>query len=189
VSSQEISPVFVSATQLLTEKIIAQSDPTGIFVCGGLTPLYQEALCTDQGWLHYVRTRQIPYGGFSAGAAIAAERAIVGGWKVRENQQEIAILDADLAEDLEFLDVRTGLGLIPFAIDVHGSQWGTLTRLIHAIDQEMVSSGWAVDEDTMLHVVKNTITVFGLGQAYHVQRHAKGKLQVEIFRDGSTYQW
>ena len=76
---------------------------------------------------------------------------------------------------------------MPFAVDVHGSQWGTLTRVIHAIEQGLVTTGWAIDEDTMLHVTSDCISVSGLGQAYHVQRTHAGTFQVEFFRHDQAY--
>lgn len=187
VASHEIVTIYVSETQLLTEALLVHHQPTGIFICGGLTPFYHHILCSDTQWCEYVLSRGISYGGFSAGAAIAADQAIVGGWKIHLNDQEVPILDADLAEELEFLTVRPGLGLVSFAVDVHGSQWGTLSRLLHAVDQEMVPEGWVIDENTMLFIDNEQIQVFGLGQAYYVHHHTPGKILVEIFRDGSFY--
>ena len=112
----------------------------GVFVAGGLTPAYQEALA---GWtlpdgLHYC--------GFSAGAAVAARRAIVGGW----THAGRPVLDADFGEGLGEIEVRDGLGLVDFAVDVHAAQWGTLTRLIAAVDAGLVAEGVAIDEGTVL---------------------------------------
>ena len=47
-------------------------------------------------------------------------------------------------------DRPPGLGLVPFAVDVHATQWGTLTRLVHAVDAGLVAEGWAVDNGTVL---------------------------------------
>ncbi|MEU6771091.1 hypothetical protein [Streptomyces sp. NPDC046759] len=53
----------------------------GLLVCGGLTPAYQEALAGCLERLPALLTRRgMPYAGFSAGAAVAARRAVVGGW-------------------------------------------------------------------------------------------------------------
>ncbi|MCZ0987287.1 hypothetical protein O1M54_19355 [Streptomyces diastatochromogenes] len=53
----------------------------GLLVCGGLTPAYQEAFveCLDR-LPRLLAERGVPYAGFSAGAAVAARRAVVGGW-------------------------------------------------------------------------------------------------------------
>lgn len=186
VEDSEIIPLFISDKQSLSEAFLIENEPTGVFVGGGLTPLYHQGVCVDARWVNYLLAHNIPYGGFSAGAALAAQQAIVGGWKMQVNDKQVPILDADLAEDLEFLDVRDGLGMTSFSIDVHASQWGTLTRLLHAVDQQVVGSGWAIDEDTMLHIENDQITVYGLGQAYYVKRSSRGKLLIEIFRDGDV---
>jgi len=185
VSSEEITAIFVSKSKPLTKDALISVKPTGIFVCGGTTPLYQEALCIEKSWLDYLKAEQLPYCGFSAGASIAADRAIVGGWKLGGEGLNNPIVDPEVAEGLECLTVRTGLGLIPYSIDVHCGQWGTITRLMHAINQGMVEFGWAIDEDTMVQVEGNRLSVHGLGQAYRVKRQAKDKLQVEIFRSDS----
>jgi cyanophycinase len=133
----------------------------GVFVGGGLTPAYQEALA---GW----RTPAgLPYCGFSAGAAVAARRAIVGGWR-REGRP---VLDEDFGEGLGEIEVRDGLGLVDFAVDVHAAQWGTLTRLIHAVSAGLVGEGWAIDEGTVLIAGDGALRVEGLGSAYRVRTH------------------
>ena len=91
--------------------------------------------------------RDLPYAGYSAGAALAADRAIVGGHR-RDDGRPVCAEEA--GEDLERLAVRAGLGLVPFAVDVHATQWGTLTRLVHAVDAGLAAEGWAIDEGTVL---------------------------------------
>jgi cyanophycinase len=140
----------------------------GVFVGGGWTPGYQEALA---GW----RPPDLPYAGFSAGAAVASARAIVGGWRLGER----AICAEEAGEDLDQLEVRDGLGLVPFAVDVHATQWGTLTRLVHAVGACLVDEGWAIDEGTVLVVEDDAARVEGLGGAYRVARH-DGQVVVSV---------
>jgi cyanophycinase len=148
-------------------------DAGGVFVAGGWTPGYQEALVgAGTGWL----PRDAVFGGFSAGAAVAGEWAIVGGW--RHGGREICAEEA--GEDLEPLTVRAGLGLVPFAIDVHATQWGTVTRLIHAVRGGLVPEGWAVDEGTVLVYDGDRVAgVEGVGSAYRVSG-AEGDLRLEV---------
>lgn len=186
VTVEEITILWISKTCPLKPEILTASQPTGVFVGGGLTPAYQTALCSDKTWLDYLHQGQIPYAGFSAGAAIAVERAIVGGWKVQRAEQEIDILDADFGEGIEYLEVRQGLGLLPFAVDVHASQWGTITRLMQAVDLGMVADGWAIDENTVIHTHGDQLIIGGLGHAYHVQRQATGALSVQLYRAGQS---
>ncbi len=137
----------------------------GVYVAGGWTPGYQEALVAAAGtaWLR----RDLPYAGYSAGAALAADRAIVGGHR-RDDGRPVCAEEA--GEDLERLAVRAGLGLVPFAVDVHATQWGTLTRLAHAVDAGLVAGGWAIDEGTALVAGDGPVRVEGLGSAYRVAR-------------------
>jgi cyanophycinase len=138
----------------------------GVFVAGGWTPGYHDALvAAGTDWLAHDR----PYAGYSAGAAIAAAHAIVGGHR-REDGRPVAAEEA--GEDLEALAVRPGLGLVPFAVDVHATQWGTLTRLVHAVDAGLVDEGWAIDEGTALVVdgPGDAPRVEGVGSAYRVAR-------------------
>ncbi|MEV0903709.1 hypothetical protein [Streptomyces hokutonensis] len=85
------------------DDIRAASDVDGLLVCGGLTPAYQDAFagCLDllPGLL---AERRIPYAGFSAGAALAARSAVVGGWLL----DGVPVCPEDTAEDLEEIAVR-----------------------------------------------------------------------------------
>src|SRR3954454_1642855 len=111
---------------------------TGVFVAGGWTPGHHAALgAPGTDWL----PRGVPFAGYSAGAALAAGRAILGGWRVGA----LAVCAPEAGEDLEQLTVAPGLGVVPFAVDVHAAQWGTLSRLVHAVAAGLVADGWAVD--------------------------------------------
>ena len=178
----DVYPVFVSRERPLQAGDLEAA--AGVLVGGGLTPAYHDAIQPTAGtWLPRLLDRGIPYAGFSAGAMIAPARGIVGGWKLRRGAADLAICAEEVSEDEEYLDVRPGLGLVPFAVDVHASQYGTLTRLLHAVWAGLVPEGWAIDEDTMVEVSGGTIAVHGLGSAYRVRRLA-GSLEVDILGDG-----
>lgn len=172
---------IVSAKNPLTLDRLAAIKPTGIFVCGGLTPAYYDSLCINKTWLEYLFESRVPYCGFSAGAAIAAKNAIVGGWRREIGHRIVEIADENAGEDRVLLDVRPGLGLTTFAIDVHATQWGTLTRLAHAVDAGFTNEGWAIDENTMLEANGKTISIRGAGNAYRIGREEKTVF--EIFQD------
>jgi cyanophycinase len=131
----------------------------GVFVAGGWTPGYHAAL-VGHDWL----VPGLPYAGFSAGAAVAGRWAILGGWR----HDGLEVCPEDAAEDLEELTVRPGLGLVPFAVDVHATRWGTLPRLVHAVRAGLAPEGWAIDEGTAL-VYDGNVRVEGLGAAYGVK--------------------
>jgi cyanophycinase len=159
--ARDVRPLVVSAARpALPEDL---SGATGVYVAGGWTPGYQEALCSN-GFADALRAADLPYAGYSAGAAIAAGSALVGGWRLAGVQ----VCDEDAGEDLDELEVRPGLGLVPFAVDVHATQWGTLTRLAHAVAGGLVASGVAVDEHTCVEARGAELRVHGWGSAYRV---------------------
>ena len=64
--------------------------------------------------------------------------------------------------------VVDGLGLVPFLVDVHSGQWGTLPRLIESV---LVSGrpGMAIDEDTVVTVQAGEARVAGRGHVHVVR--------------------
>jgi cyanophycinase len=180
-------PGFVlSPADRLTAEWLAATRATGVFVCGGPTPLYQQLLCEDRAWLDDLEAGSRPYGGVSAGAAIAARAAIVGGWQARRGDRVRPILYQGAGEGEDLLAVRAGLGLVPFTVEIHASQWGTLTRLLHALDLGLVPEGWAIDEDTLLQVDQDGCRVAGAGQVYHVTRTTRGTAEITIYTPPDT---
>ncbi|WP_315277788.1 Type 1 glutamine amidotransferase-like domain-containing protein [Kocuria carniphila] len=119
-----------------------------IIVGGGRTPDYHSALAASMPQLRDLVGKGAPYLGFSAGAMIAAEYAILGGYTM----DGIEVCASECSEDLEALTVQAGIGIVPWTVDVHASQAGTLTRAIAAVASGGVSSAVAVDEDTALHL-------------------------------------
>ncbi len=182
-----VEPVFVSPDRPLRESDVEGA--AGILVGGGLTPAYYDAIVPAAGsWLRERVESGMPYAGFSAGAMIAPVDGIVGGWKLRQGAAaltDLAICSEDVSEDEEYLDVRQGIGLAPFAVDVHASQYGTPTRLMHAVRAGLVPEGWAVDEDTMIEFANGRVSVSGLGGAYHVRPDGTS-LAVTILTHGDT---
>ena len=152
-----------------------------LFVAGGLTPAYAEALvpaaAAIRSWLAAGR----PYAGFSAGAAIAPTAAVVGGWLLAGRP----VCPSDAAEDLAEVTVVDGLGLLELAVDVHASQWGTLGRLIGAVTSGLVPAGLALDDDTALVIADDgTLSVVGSGAA-HLVRPAASGVSVVSFTGGA----
>ena len=122
-------------------------DVDAIVVGGGPTPGYLDGLRPSAAAIRRGgRRRALPYLGFSAGAMVAPERAIVGGYRIRGTE----VCPEDASEGLEELEIRDGLGLVPFAVDVHAAQAGTLGRAVGAVAQGLVDRAVAVDENTAL---------------------------------------
>jgi cyanophycinase len=140
------------------------ADLDAIYVGGGLTPAYATALEPLVVEIRRLVADGMPYLGYSAGAALAAEQAIVGGWKIGG----VAVAPEDTAEDLDEVTVQPGIGLIDIAVDVHAAQWGTLGRLVAATEAGLVSGGVAIDENTALVVSENGLGVVGTGSVWQV---------------------
>ena len=105
-----------------------------------------------------------------AGAAIAADTAIIGGYKIGD----VPVGAEEIGEDLEEVTVVEGLGLVDLAIDVHAAQWGTLARLIATTEAGLVPGGVAIDEDTVLIVGDGTLRVSGRGSVWRVTPGEEG---------------
>lgn len=147
-------------------EVAALGDADGLLVCGGLTPAYADALSPVgpqlRQWLG-----DKPYAGFSAGAAIAPRRGVVGGWL----HGDVPVCSDDAAEDLDAVTVVDGLGLLDAAVEVHCAQWGTLPRLLAAMELADLPTGIALDENTALHVTAEGAEVAGIGAARRVVWH------------------
>jgi cyanophycinase len=121
-------------------------DVDGLLVGGGDTPEYHRALSPSYDVIRERVSAGLPYAGFSAGAAIAATTAIIGGWLV----DGVPVCPEDSNEELEPVTVVDGIGLVEGAVDVHAAQWGNLARLLAAVEHGLVPHGVAVDECTTL---------------------------------------
>jgi cyanophycinase len=136
-----------------------------VLVCGGLTPAYADALApAADGLAEWLAAGSRPYAGFSAGAALAAGSALVGGWRV----DGVPVCPEDAGEDLDEVTVVPGLGLVPLAVDVHAAQWGTVNRMAAAVRGGWIAAGLAIDEDTMIAVAGRSARVAGLGQVHGI---------------------
>lgn len=176
--TRDVYPVFVSPDRPLQREDVEGA--TGIFVAGGHTPGYHDAIVPSAAsWLREMVMSGTPYAGNSAGAMIAPERGIIGGWKMPVGGDTVEICSKEVSEGVDELDIRDGIGLVPFAIDPHAAQYGTPTRLLHAVDAGRVSEGWAIDEDTVLIVRERDVSVAGRGVAWHV-RKIDGRLVMDI---------
>jgi cyanophycinase len=161
--------------------VAALADADALLVCGGLTPAYAAALAPVAPDLRaWLTAGDRPYAGFSAGAAVAAARAVTGGWR----SGGTPVCPEEAGEDLDEVTVTDGLGLVPFAVDVHCAQWGTLPRLVTAVAVTEGLDGVALDEGAMLRVEDGVATVVGPGRAWRVTPGPDG-VRVQPFGDGA----
>jgi cyanophycinase len=160
---------LVGGHELLVERVAEQSplDASvlegidGLFVGGGPTPEYHASLSPSYDAIRELVTDGLPYAGFSAGAAIAATTAIIGGWRI----DGVAVCPEDSNEELDPVTVVDGIGLVSGAVDVHATQWGNLSRLVAAVEAGLVPHGVAIDECT---TVGPGGAVVGAGRALRV---------------------
>lgn len=147
-----------------------------IVVGGGPTPVYHEALAPVMPTVRDIVTAGTPYLGFSAGAMIASERALIGGYL----SAGIEVCSADWSEGLDEVTLRPGIGIVPWTVEVHAAQTGTLGRVLDAVVTDAVKSAVALDEDTALHVDgTGTARVLGSGRAWWAS-HDDGGARVNL---------
>lgn len=172
-------PVLVPVGARLT--VDALDDADGLLICGGLTPGYAAAVTPVAGELRAWLVDR-PYCGFSAGAVVAAETAVTGGWLVGGRP----VVSEETGEDLEEVTTAVGLGLVPLSVDVHCAQWGTLPRLLAACLATGVD-GLALDENTRASWWDGTVEVAGAGHAYLVRRAGEA-VQLRRYAAGDRFQ-
>lgn len=149
---------------------VANAD--GIFIGGGLTPGYHKAVMPLADTLRGLVASGIPYGGYSAGAMIAGDTALLGGWKIGG----VPVTGERNSEQLDELSLDAGLGLIDLVVDVHAAQEGTLSRMVAAVDAGLIERAVAIDELTSLIVSPTGIEVAGQGNVWSVQQGDQGTL-------------
>ncbi|MEW1921116.1 hypothetical protein [Pseudarthrobacter oxydans] len=141
----------------------------GLVVGGGLTPAYWGGLTASAATISRAVAGRVPYLGFSAGAMIAPRRALVGGYRSRG----IEVCGEECSEGLAELEIRDGLGLAPFAVDVHAAQAGTLSRALGAVAAGLVERAVAVDENTAVVLSAadgDSFEVLGHGNCWDIRR-------------------
>lgn len=152
------------------------SDIDALLVSGGLIPAYLDAVTPLIDEVRLLVGDGLPYLGFSAGAAIAADTAIIGGWKI----DGIPVGTEEIGEDLDEVTVAEGLGLLELSVESHAVQWGTLARIIAATEAGLVEGGVAIDEFTVLILSDDGVRIVGSGNAWRVFQHDDGVLVATI---------
>ena len=170
----DVLPVPLSPDRPLA----ALPDADGILVGGGWTPGYHAALLPVA---RTVRGRVVggtPYAGFSAGAMVAGDTALLGGYLSGGRE----VCEDGCSEGLGELTVRPGVGLVPFTCDVHVTAAGTLGRALELVAAGLVDTAVGLDEDTCLTVAPGERPedgrVCGAGSAWLIRAGVGGEAVV-----------
>ncbi|MFE6734104.1 Type 1 glutamine amidotransferase-like domain-containing protein [Microbacterium sp. NPDC057650] len=135
-----------------------------IVIGGGRTPAYHAALEPSFDRIRTAVASGTPYLGFSAGAMIAAERAILGGRLIGG----VPVAPEGVAQRLDELTIAPGIGLVDVSVDVHVAQWGALSRLIAATEAGAIDGGVGLDESTSLIAGSDGLRIAGEGSVWRV---------------------
>ncbi|SDK68639.1 Type 1 glutamine amidotransferase-like domain-containing protein [Arthrobacter sp. ok362] len=171
----EVLPVLLGVNK---DADPAAFDGVDGIVVGGPTPGYLSGLLRSAQAIRRAVSEGVPYMGFSAGAMVAPARAIVGGYRIRGTE----VCSEECSEGLDELEIRDGLGLVPFAVDVHTAQAGTLSRVVGAVAKGLLDRAAAVDENTALvlhHADLDELDVIGAGHCWTI-RGAGPKATVSV---------
>ena len=138
-----IGPDEVFAASVLT-------DVDGLLVGGGVTPWYLDAVDPLVEEIRLLVTDGLPYLGYSAGAMIAADRAIIGGWRING----VEVCPEDTGEDLDDVTVAEGLGLVDLAVDVHAAHLQVAADVGAALAAgvAVAAGGDLIDDDAVAHL-------------------------------------
>ncbi|WP_240665977.1 Type 1 glutamine amidotransferase-like domain-containing protein [Agromyces sp. LHK192] len=142
----------------------AFADVDGVMVGGGSIPAYRDALEEHFGELRRLVADGVPYLGYSAGSAVAAEQAIIGGYRIGG----VDVAPEPVSQGLDEVQLAPGIGLVDIAIDVHAAQWGALSRVVAAVEAGLIAGGLAIDERTVLVVGDGGLVVAGRGSVWRV---------------------
>lgn len=155
----------VRIVQLTTERTLLPTDlggADGIFVGGGLTPGYHAAVMPAADTIRGLVSTGVPYAGFSAGAMIAGDVALLGGWRIGG----VPVTQQASGEGLDEVTLDAGLGLVDLVVDVHVAQYGNLGRVVAIASAGLADRLVGIDENTSLIVGPGGLEVAGDGNVW-----------------------
>lgn len=159
----EIRPVLVTRDRQVEPASFTDID--AILVAGGPTPVYLNSLQTALDAIASSIAQGASYMGFSAGAMIAPKVALIGGYTINGTE----VCTEEWAEGLREITLKAGLGLVPFTVDVHAVQAGTLGRAISVVVNGLANRVVAIDENTAVVATihdRSSIRIIGGGHVW-----------------------
>ena len=154
------------------------SESDAIFINGGDTRIYQRLYAKGKA-KKIIANRFLDganIGGSSAGALIIPKQCIVWGNKTVKRGKSFNLCSvrpsSGTSNARASLKTGAGIGVLASAVvDVHGSEWGRLPRLIEAMKQLKAREGLMIDEDTYVIIRPNSarLTIEGNGRIYRIK--------------------
>ena len=159
----EIRPVLVCRDRQVEPATF--NDIDAMLVAGGPTPAYLNGLRTSIDAIARAITQGASHIGFSAGAMIAPKAALIGGYTMNGTE----VCTEEWAEGLAEITLKAGLGVVPFTVDVHAAQAGTLGRALSVVVNGLADRVVAIDENTAVVATihdPSSIRIVGGGNAW-----------------------
>lgn len=142
----------------------AIGDVDGIAVGGGNVETVRAGLEPVFDELRRLVADGVPYLGVSAGAMIAAEGSFGSGSRIGG----VVVSPEDPDQPGDELEIEVGIGLVDVTIEVHVAQRGMLSRLVAAVESELIAGGLGIDERTALIIGEGALRVEGAGSVWRV---------------------
>ena len=136
----------------------------GVVVADGAAGPLLGAIAHRAGDLRRRVHEGMPYCGVGAGAAIAADRALVGGHEIGGVGVAPETTDPGGPE----LVLAEGLGLVDLTIVPHAAQHGRVGLAVAAIEAGLVDRAVAIDDDTALAVGEGGLEILGAGTVWQL---------------------
>lgn len=160
----EVRIVQLTSARALDATDLGGAD--GIFVGGGLTPGYHAAIMPAADTIRGLVASGVPYAGFSAGAMIAGDVALLGGWRIGG----VEVTQRSSGEGLDDVTLDAGLGLVDLVVDVHVAQYGNLGRVVAIVHSGLADRVVGIDERTSLILGPGGLQVAGEGSVWAAER-------------------
>lgn len=163
-AEHDVVPILAGPGRLIEPEALASID--AVVVAGGPTPAYYASLRPAFDAIRRLVRDGGAYLGFSAGAMIAPQQAILGG----SRWHGVDVCPEEWSEGLDELEIAEGIGLFPHPVEVHVAQAGTLGNLVALAQDGVASTLLGIDEDTsLLARPDGTWTQHGGGAVWSVE--------------------
>ncbi|MFZ4843656.1 peptidase S51 [Mycetocola saprophilus] len=137
---------------------------SAIVVVDGEPEAVRAALAPIDGEIRRRVAADTPYLGIGAGAIVAAEKALIGGWRIGG----VPVSPEEYGFGLDEVTVAQGLGLLDLSVVTAPAATGSLGRLVAATEGALVPGGIGIDTETALIIADGRLEVVGKGSLWQV---------------------